>query len=132
MKKNDANVSDTANVKQLVSEFDNSPYADIIELIEETRFNVAQTVNTGIVVLYWNIGEKINDDVLRNKRADTEPFPYFNNVVSLIRQLSWTNFIALIPINVAEYITEILPKELSHKNAHTHYVEGKNLIVDRG
>ena len=50
-------------------EISSSLYADIRKLIEETRSTVAQTVNTGITMMYWNIGQKINEDVLKNKRA---------------------------------------------------------------
>ncbi len=56
----------------------------------------------------------------------------FNNLVSLIRQLSWTYFIVLIPINIAEYVTEFLPKELLQKKSPKFYLENKNLIENRG
>ena len=45
-------------------------YRDIKELIDQTRSAVAQTVNTGMTMLYWNIGERINGDILKNERAD--------------------------------------------------------------
>jgi predicted nuclease of restriction endonuclease-like (RecB) superfamily len=43
--------------------------ADLRLLIEQTRSRVAQTVNSELVLLYWRIGKRINDDVLQNKRA---------------------------------------------------------------
>ncbi len=42
----------------------------IIFLIDKTRGKVAQTVNTELTLLYWNIGKQINENVLKNKRAD--------------------------------------------------------------
>ena len=69
---------------------------------------------------------------LRRMMQFNDVFPDFNNLVSLIRQLSWTHFIVLIPIKVAEYITEILPKELLQKKSHKFYLESKNLIENRG
>jgi predicted nuclease of restriction endonuclease-like (RecB) superfamily len=42
----------------------------IIGLIDTTRQNVARTVNQELTLLYWNIGKNINDDVLKNDRAD--------------------------------------------------------------
>jgi predicted nuclease of restriction endonuclease-like (RecB) superfamily len=80
--------------------------------------------------LYWQIGSRIRQDILKEKRADyerkivvtlsrqltedygnnfnkknlrrmiqfAEVFPDKEIVVSLIRQLSWTHFIALIPL----------------------------------
>jgi predicted nuclease of restriction endonuclease-like (RecB) superfamily len=42
----------------------------IIGLIDQTRHIVAKTVNQELTLLYWNIGKTINDDVLKNDRAD--------------------------------------------------------------
>lgn len=103
---------------------------DISKLIEDTRSAVAASVNAGLTMLYWNIGKRINQEILKGKRAGygaevvailsrqlameygngfTEKnirrmiqfataFPDERIVVSLIRQLSWTHIIALIPI----------------------------------
>ena len=38
-------------------------------MIEDARSAVAQTVNAGLTMLYWNIGKRINDEILKNKRA---------------------------------------------------------------
>ncbi|MFZ1800788.1 MAG: PDDEXK nuclease domain-containing protein [Chitinophagaceae bacterium] len=43
---------------------------DVGHLIEESRQNVAQTVNSSLTVLYWKIGSRINSEVLQNKRAE--------------------------------------------------------------
>lgn len=42
----------------------------IIGLIDQTRHIVAKTVNQKLTLLYWNIGKSINDDILKNDRAD--------------------------------------------------------------
>ena len=42
----------------------------IIGLIDQTRYIVAKTVNQELTLLYWNIGKIINDDILKNDRAD--------------------------------------------------------------
>ena len=44
-------------------------YSDIKQMIEDARSAVAQTVNAGLTILYWNIGKRINDEILKNKRA---------------------------------------------------------------
>ncbi len=44
-------------------------YADVRQMIEEARSTVAQTVNAGLTMLYWNIGKRIKDEILQNKRA---------------------------------------------------------------
>lgn len=43
--------------------------ADLRKMIDESRQVVAQTVNSALVWLYWNIGKRIREDVLQNKRA---------------------------------------------------------------
>jgi len=59
-------------------------FSDIKSLIDETRSAVAQTVNAGLTMLYWNIGKKVNDDILKNERAD-----YGKQIVAtLSRQLT--------------------------------------------
>ena len=104
--------------------------ADIRSLIEEARAAVAATVNTGLTLLYWRIGQRVNAEVLQGERAAygkeivatlaqeltraygggfaeknlrrmmqfAEVFPDEHIVVSLIRQLSWTHIIALLPL----------------------------------
>lgn len=39
-------------------------------MIEDARQTVAIAVNAATIVLYWNIGVRINKDILDNKRAE--------------------------------------------------------------
>ncbi len=103
---------------------------DLRQLILEAREHVGRTVNAGLTLLYWEVGNRIRREVLREKRAEygekilkavsvklaaefgrgfgdknlrrmvqfAEVFPNREIVVSLIRQLTWTHFIALIPL----------------------------------
>src|SRR4030095_3291147 len=58
--------------------------SDITLLIEESRNVVANTVNTTLVLLYWKIGNRINADILKHKRAE-----YGKQVIaSLTQQLT--------------------------------------------
>lgn len=67
---------------------------DLKALILETKEKVAISVNSSLTLLYWNIGNKINQDILKNDRAE-----YGNEIVSaLSRQLSWTHFKSFIYI----------------------------------
>jgi len=43
---------------------------DIRRLIETARHNIAVTVNTGLTILYWQIGSRIRQDILKEKRAE--------------------------------------------------------------
>jgi hypothetical protein len=68
--------------------------ADIRNMIEGARRQVAQAVNAGLTTLYWQIGARIRQDILRNKRAE-----YGAEIVAaLLRQLGWTHFTMLIPM----------------------------------
>jgi len=62
----------------------NDLISDIRSLIETTRHNVAVTVNAGLTILYWQIGSRIRQDILKEKRAE-----YGREiVVTLSRQLA--------------------------------------------
>jgi predicted nuclease of restriction endonuclease-like (RecB) superfamily len=104
--------------------------AEVRGLILEGRQQTARMVNAGLTLLYWQVGNRIRQETLKEKRADygaeivrtlsarleaefgrgfaeknlrrmvqfAEVFPDREIVVSLIRQLTWTHFIALIPL----------------------------------
>lgn len=58
----------------------------IKQLIDESRQQVAVTVNATITALYWQVGKKINNEILQNNRAE-----YGKQIVStLSRQLTIT------------------------------------------
>ncbi len=106
-------------------------FSDIRQLIEESRRQVAYSVNAAMSMLYWEIGGKINSELGKSKTQESygqqivenlckglseeygssfsvknvrrmmqfeRIFPEKKNVVSLIRQLSWTHILAVIPI----------------------------------
>jgi predicted nuclease of restriction endonuclease-like (RecB) superfamily len=49
---------------------DTALLGDVRSLIEASRQRVATTVNTELALLYWQIGTRIRQDVLRNERAE--------------------------------------------------------------
>ena len=59
--------------KQITGTGNKSPSGDLIgdirSLIEAARQNVAATVNAGLTLLYWQIGSRIRQDILEEKRA---------------------------------------------------------------
>jgi len=59
-------------------------FEEISEMIEQAKRTIYKQANRESVVLFWNIGRRINDDVLHNKRADYGK----QIVVSLSRQLT--------------------------------------------
>ena len=71
---------------KLAAETDNKPLpgdlvGDIRRLIETARHNVAVTVNAGLTLLYWQIGNRICQDILKEKRAE-----YGKEIVATLSQ----------------------------------------------
>ena len=109
-------------------------YNEIARLIEQSQRQVVVHANSTVTLLFWQIGLRINTDILQNKRAEyakyiiitlskrlknrygrnfeeknlrrmlqfAEQFPDFEIVVTLSRQLSWSHFLVLIPLKLAE------------------------------
>lgn len=57
---------------------------DLRQLIDQARQAAAVAVNVSLTMLYWRIGKRIRDEVLRHKRADYGE----RIVVTLSRQLA--------------------------------------------
>jgi len=52
-------------------------------MIEEARQGVATTVNAALALLYWRVGKRINEEILKGERAE-----YGEAIVSILsRQL---------------------------------------------
>jgi len=59
-------------------------FSEITSLIKESRKAVAVTMNAALTMLYWKVGKLINDEILKNQRAD-----YGEQIVSnLAKQLT--------------------------------------------
>ena len=117
-------------------------FTDVVKLIDETRKSVALTFNSALTYMYWKIGKRINDEILKNERAEygaqivtslgqklhqmygrgfeeknirrmmkfSSVFQDETIVASLMRQLSWTHIIALLPLKdqlQREFYTEM-------------------------
>jgi predicted nuclease of restriction endonuclease-like (RecB) superfamily len=55
---------------QLAKSLPKALLADVRELIRATREGVARTVNAGLTLLYWEIGNRIRKDILQEGRAE--------------------------------------------------------------
>ncbi len=84
--------------KQVAKKYNKSIFGDLIGdirlLIETARQNVAVTVNAGLTILYWQVGNRIRQDILKQKRAEYGK----ETVATLSQQLSWSHFIAILPL----------------------------------
>ncbi len=45
-------------------------FKDLRELIIEARQDVARSVNSALVMLYWRVGQRIRQDILKERRAE--------------------------------------------------------------
>lgn len=108
---------------------DNKLIHDIRQIVIESKNNAIQSVNSILTMMYWQIGDTINQDVLKNNRADygksivvtlsrqlqaefgkgfdeknlhriIKFANMFNKekVASVMRELSWTHFLVVLPI----------------------------------
>lgn len=117
-----------------LASFEQTLFNDISDLIEQSRRATYAQVNSTTVLLFWQIGKRINNEILKNIRADygkqivvslsrqlvekygrsfeeknlrrilqfADQFADKEIVVSLSRQLSWSHFLALIPLKSSE------------------------------
>lgn len=99
-------------------------------IIEGNRESLISVINQTLVVVFWQVGRRISDHILENKRADygsqivvtlsrqliekygrnfeeknlrrmiqfAQVFSDLEIVATLSRQLSWSHFIAIIPV----------------------------------
>ncbi len=59
---------------------------DLRQIIDSARSRVAATANYELTAMYWNIGNRINRDMLNNERAE-----YGKQIVAqLATKLSWS------------------------------------------
>ena len=56
--------------KTVVPVSEDKLFSDICLLIEQAKQRVATYANAGLTLLYWNVGDRVREEVLKNKRAD--------------------------------------------------------------
>ena len=44
--------------------------SEIAVLIEESKHHVSKVANSSLTLLFWHIGKRINDEILKNERAE--------------------------------------------------------------
>lgn len=109
-------------------------FNELSVLIEQSKQQINVAANSALTLLFWQVGKRINEEVLTNERAEygkqivvtvaqqlenlygknfTEKnvrrmmqfsveFSDYEIVVPLARQLSWSHFLALIPLKSTE------------------------------
>jgi len=60
---------------------------ELRQMIEETRRSVASTVNAGLALLYWHIGNRVRKEILNDQRAE-----YGQAIVSTVSRQLMVNY----------------------------------------
>ena len=45
-------------------------FHELVQLIEQSKQQVFSAVNSSLTLLFWNVGNRINQEILKNKRAE--------------------------------------------------------------
>jgi predicted nuclease of restriction endonuclease-like (RecB) superfamily len=130
-KKPDAQLTPAPKMSQVSSTPPAALLDDLRSLIRQAREGVAQTVNSTLVLVYWQVGRRIHTEILKEKRATygeqivptlsaqlvpefghgfssrnlfrmirfAEVFPDQQIIAALSRQLSWSHFVEIIPLD---------------------------------
>lgn len=61
---------DLVKIESLVDRSTSELLADLRRMIDETRQGVAATVNAVMTMMYWRVGKRINDEILKGERAE--------------------------------------------------------------
>ena len=101
-------------------------FSELREMINTARSSVASVVNAGLTLLYWNIGKRINEEILQGERAE-----YGKDIIAtLSRQLvqEYGSGFSRPSLNRMCLFYQIFPESgiratLSHKLSWSHYVE---------
>jgi len=59
--------------------FNKELFVDLSRLIEQSRQQAAMQANSTLTILFWQVGKRINDDILQNRRAE-----YGKQIVSTV------------------------------------------------
>ena len=43
---------------------------DLVDIIESRKQIVYRQVNNGVVMTFWEVGKRINEEILKNERAE--------------------------------------------------------------
>jgi DUF1016 N-terminal domain len=131
--------------------------SDLRELIESARQDVAQRVNSTLVILYWRVGTRIRQDVLKEKRAEygeqivttlsAQLVQDFGSSFSTRNLWHMLRFAEVFPdekivnalstelgwthLRVATYWIEVLPKRQLRKKLHEAILHARERMAQR-
>jgi len=95
---------------------------ELSNLIEQSRNKISLQANSTLTLLFWQLGKYINDFVLHDQRAD-----YGKQIVSIVS----TQLTDKYGIMVAEYWTDLPPKNILEQKLHQAVIEAKERLQRR-
>jgi len=98
---------------------------DLRRMIEETRKGVAATVNAALTLLYWRIGKRINEEILKGERAE-----YGEQIVSILSRLLITEYRSgFSAVSLFTALFQPLAAVTEHDPVHSQEVAISNLTA---
>ena len=148
----------TKNARQIIPE--ETLFKELSLLIEKSKQKIVSQAKSTVNLLFWQIGKRINDEILHSRRAEygaqiisnlaeklsaqfgrsfevknlrrmmqfAEQFPNRKIVVTLSRQLSWSQFIAIIPLKTMEerlFYAHLTTQDFLSVRELRHQIENK-------
>ncbi|MEW6290452.1 MAG: PDDEXK nuclease domain-containing protein [Thermodesulfobacteriota bacterium] len=99
---------------------------DLRGLIEETRATVATTVNAALTMLYWRVGKRINEEILKDERAEygKEILPTLSAKLTGTYGRGWSERNLAYMVRLAEVFPDLeILQALSAKLSWSHFKE---------
>ncbi len=101
-------------------------FEDIRKLVESARNQIAHVVNTGLVLLYWRVGERVHREILKEKRAayGEEIFQTLSGKLSLMYGRGYSKSNLFNMVRIAEVFPDVkVVAELSKHLGWSHFLE---------
>lgn len=81
--------------KKVTAQTDTQLLNDVAEMVQNAKIKVAHNVNETLIMLYWSIGKRIHDDIIKKNRAE-----YGGQII----------------VKLAEHLTALYGKGYSRRN----------------
>lgn len=102
---------------------------ELVFLIESSKKRVNRTVNGELNILFWQIGKRINEEILQNNRAEyCKQVAFQNSILYLCLLFKIAKRINIYLINIST-----LPQQLPHfffqKDPKVRYSQDRRILL---
>lgn len=105
---------------------ENDLFIELAQLIEKSKHSVAIQVNSALTILFWQVGNRINQEILKNKRAEygKQIVPTLSAQLELNYGRNFTEKNVRRMLRFAEQFTDTqIVVTLSQQLSWSHFVE---------